>query len=121
MPASRPRRVAPTVPGGTGRARPSRRPTERDGPGRRRAPPGPGPATARGRGSDVEWVETTGRSVEEAKDAALDQVGASGGGGRSGRDGPRSGGRSSGDRPAPAPRPEAAPVSAEDRTPEDAE
>jgi spoIIIJ-associated protein len=23
----------------------------------------------------VEWVETTGRSVEEAKDAALDQLG----------------------------------------------
>jgi len=27
------------------------------------------------RGSDVEWVETTGRTIDEAKDAALDQLG----------------------------------------------
>src|SRR5207302_8114745 len=59
----------------TGRRRASRA-------GNRRAPGRPGPdrppasGAGRGRVADpVEWVETTGRTIEEAKDAALDQLG----------------------------------------------
>src|SRR3954467_6708038 len=42
------------------------------------AGPRTGPSVVRpsaGRGADMEWVETTGRTLEEAKDAALDQLG----------------------------------------------
>src|SRR3954447_24203528 len=46
-------------------------PRNRPGPGRLALVP-PGNV---GRAADVEWVETTGRSIEEAKDAALDQLG----------------------------------------------
>src|SRR3954467_451038 len=42
------------------------------------AGPRTGPSVVRpsaGRGADMEWVETTGRTIEEAKEAALDQLG----------------------------------------------
>ena len=54
-------------PDGTGN-RP--RPTSRTAPG-----PRTGPRRRRSGSRPMEWVETTGKSVEEAKDAALDQLG----------------------------------------------
>src|SRR3954467_15429762 len=42
------------------------------------AGPRTGPSVVRpsaGRGADMEWVETTGRTLEEAKESALDQLG----------------------------------------------
>src|SRR5438270_6488183 len=48
-----------TAPAATGPSRPA---------------PSAGPPSVGG-GADMEWVETTGRTLEEAKDAALDQLG----------------------------------------------
>ena len=59
-----------------GRGAPTAR---RPGTARSRDPAGSGPPPLRSqasqKGSLMEWVETTGRTIEEAKDAALDQLG----------------------------------------------
>ncbi len=75
-PAVRPRSTGRAA---TGRRRPRRRrrSTSRPQPAGRPPRPSrtPGPARRRRGSSAVEWVVTTGRSVEEATEAALDQLG----------------------------------------------
>ena len=71
-----------TAPRRPPRRRPSGGPTDRTArPSRATMPPPPSPGASttgpeeEGVAPAVEWVETTGRTLEEAKDAALDQLG----------------------------------------------